>query len=398
MLHDKKLVIALCSSIAAYKIPQLIRIFTQWGAKIKVIMTPSAKDFVTPLTLSTLSKEVVWSDFYTEKNKSWNNYVELGLWADAMIIAPVTANTLAKMSYGQCDNIVLLSYISARCPVFFAPAMDLDMYRHPSTKENISRLIKRGNILIPGEKGELASGLFGEGRMAEPDHIVTIIKNYFSQCSVLKEKKILITAGPTQEALDPVRFIGNHSSGKIGFALAKAAAQMGAEVTLISGHTAESIGYHPIKQIKIVSALEMLEKVLQYFDASHIVMMSAAVADYRPENISNQKIKKETDILNLRLVKNPDILKILGEKKSQQYLVGFALETNDEYQNARKKLIEKNLDLIILNSLRDPGAGFNKDTNKVTLIDVKNTILPLALKSKEELSFEILHYISGAIR
>ncbi|XCI75463.1 MAG: bifunctional phosphopantothenoylcysteine decarboxylase/phosphopantothenate--cysteine ligase CoaBC [Flavobacteriales bacterium] len=398
MFRDKKLVIALCSSIAAYKIPQLVRIFVQWGAKVKIIMTPSAKDFVAPLTLSTLSKEVVWSDFYTEKNKSWNNYVELGVWADAMIIAPVTANTLAKISYGQCDNIVLAVYLSARCPVFFAPAMDLDMYRHPSTKENISRLIKRGNILIPAEKGELASGLFGEGRMAEPNHIVTIIKNYFSQRSILKGKKILITAGPTHEALDPVRFVGNSSSGKMGFALAKATSQMGAEVTLISGPTAESIGYHPINQIKVVSALEMLEKVLQHFDTSHIVIMSAAVADYRPENVSNQKIKKETDVLNLRLVKNPDILKILGEKKSQQYLVGFALETNDEYQNARKKFLEKNLDLIILNSLRDTGAGFNKDTNKVTLIDAKNTILPLTLKSKEELSFEILHYICGAIR
>ncbi|XOD66698.1 MAG: bifunctional phosphopantothenoylcysteine decarboxylase/phosphopantothenate--cysteine ligase CoaBC [Flavobacteriales bacterium Tduv] len=398
VLHHKKLIIALCGSIAAYKTPKLIRSFVQSGANIKVIMTPSAKEFVTLLTLSTLSKKNVWSDFQTEQEKQWNNYVELGIWADAMIIAPVTANTLSKMTSGQCDNIILATYLSAKCPIFFAPAMDLVMYRHPSTKKNISRLVKRGNILIPAGEGELASGLFGEGRMAEPDYIVAIVEKYFSRHAQHKGKKILITAGPTYEALDPVRFIGNHSSGKMGFVLAKAAAEMGAEVTLISGPTTKSVEHHPIQLIRVVSALEMLEKTLQHFETTDIVIMSAAVADYRPEKPSDQKIKKKTDTLTLNLVKNPDILKTLSQKKTRQYLVGFALETDNEYQNACKKLKEKNLDLIILNSLKDPGAGFNKDTNKVTLINSKNIAFPLNLKSKKEVSFEILHYIFDAIR
>lgn len=395
VLSGKKILLGITAGIAAYKTANLVRLFIKLGAEVKVVMTPASSDFITPLTLSTLSKNPVFSTFYEEEdlNKSWNNHVELGLWADLFLIAPATANTLSKMKNGTCDNLLLATYLSAKCPVYFAPAMDLDMYKHSSTKENLDSLQSFGNIMIPATSGELASGLVGEGRMAEPEDIVSFIENDILLKLPLKGKKILITAGPTYEAIDPVRFIGNHSSGKMGFALAKVASNLGAEVTLISGPSHQKVKHSLINRIDVVSADDMYNEVHKYFNDSDVAILSAAVADYKPKNVSNKKIKKSSSSLSIELSKTKDILASLGEIKKHQYLVGFALETNNEIENAKDKIIRKNLDAIVLNSLQDKGAGFSKDTNKITIIDKNFIEKPFELKSKEEVAKDIINEI-----
>jgi phosphopantothenoylcysteine decarboxylase/phosphopantothenate--cysteine ligase len=368
MLEGKKIVLGVCGGIAAYKSAMLVRLLVKQGAEVKVIMTSSAQTFLSPLSLSTLSKNPVLSSFSSSTDGTWNNHVELGLWADALVIAPATANTLAKMAHGICDNLLLATYLSARCPVLFAPAMDLDMYKHPATRKNIQTLQDYGNLLIPAETGELASGLTGEGRMAEPENIVAALNHHFSKHLKLSGKKILISAGPTYEAIDPVRFIGNHSTGKMGIALADKARSMGAEVTLVCGPT--TIASNPlIKRINVISAEEMSEAIHTLFPATDICIMAAAVADYKPSEVATEKMKKKDQPLTLVLEKTQDILGGLGKIKSKkQVLVGFALETQNELEYALGKLEKKNLDLVVLNSLRTPGAGFGHDTNAVTLI------------------------------
>lgn len=392
VLNRKKILLAVTAGIAAYKVSFLVRLFIKKGAEVKVIMTPEALDFVTPLTLATLSKNPVEWEF-TEENGTWNNHVEFGLWADYMIIAPATANTLSKMADGASDNLVLATYLSARCPVFAAPAMDLDMYRHPATKENLAKLESFGNMIIPAEDGELASGLSGEGRMAEPENIISFLENHIEKHSPLSGKKVLISAGPTYEKLDPVRFIGNFSSGKMGIEIAKAASVMGAEVTLVCGPSKEETDGYNINRTDVVSALEMKEAMESHFGQSDIVIMSAAVADYRPALIAEQKIKKDDDSLTIELVKNPDILKGLGEKKKHQILVGFALETHNELEYAKGKLKKKNLDFIVLNSLQDKEAGFQKDTNKVTIVPKNGETVSYEAKNKSEVAKDILNFI-----
>ena len=395
VLKDKKILLGVTAGIAAYKTASLVRLFIKLGAEVKVIMTPASKDFITPLTLSTLSKNPVHSTFYSkdEENELWNNHVDLGLWADYMVIAPATANTLSKMTSGTCDNLLLATYLSAKCPVYFAPAMDLDMYIHPSTKESLSKLQSFGNILIPATSGELASGLVGEGRMAEPEDIVSFIENDILSNLPLKGKKVLLTAGPTYEAIDPVRFIGNHSSGKMGFAIANAAANLGAEVYLISGPSNQKIKHSLVHRIDVVSAEEMYNAAHTYFKDVDIAILSAAVADYKPKNIATQKIKKTDSSLEILLTPTKDILASLGNIKENQFLVGFALETNNELENAKGKLKRKNLDAIVLNSLQDKGAGFATDTNKVTIIDKDLNEKSFELKSKVEVAKDILNEI-----
>jgi phosphopantothenoylcysteine decarboxylase/phosphopantothenate--cysteine ligase len=395
VLSGKNILLGVTAGIAAYKTAHLVRLFIKSGARVKVVMTPAAKEFVTPLTLSTLSKNPVHSTFYEEKedNELWNNHVELGLWADYMVIAPATANTLSKMANGVCDNLLLATYLSAKCKVYFAPAMDLDMFRHPSTKESIRKLTDFGNIYIAPESGELASGLVGEGRMQEPENIVSIIENSIIENLPLYNKKVLITAGPTYEAIDPVRFIGNHSSGKMGFELAKEAANLGASVCLISGPSQEKVSHTLIDRIDVVNAEDMYQKVHEQFSSCDIAIMSAAVSDYKPENIAENKIKKSSDQLNINLIKTKDILASLGAEKANQFLVGFALENNNELKNALSKLKRKNLDLIVLNSLRDEGAGFKKETNKITVIDTSEKATIFQLKSKAAVSKDIFSEI-----
>ena len=395
ILSGKHILLGITAGIAAYKTASLVRLFVKNGAHVKVVMTPASKEFMTPLTLSTLSKNPVLDSFTNEDddNEVWNNHVELGLWADIFLIAPATANTMSKMASGNSDNLLLAIYLSAKCPVYVAPAMDLDMYRHASSKTSMSTLQSYGNIIIPAEVGELASGLVGAGRMAEPATIVKFIESHILEGLPLYQKKILITAGPTYEAIDPVRFIGNHSSGKMGFEIAKAASNLGAEVRLITGPTHQKISSNLITVIPVVSAQEMYEQVHQFYENCDIAILSAAVADYKIKVISNQKIKKEEHSLTLELEKTQDILASLGKLKNNQLLVGFALETDNEITNAIKKLKNKNLDLIVLNSLRDKGAGFGTNTNKVTLIrrDLSTTNFPL--KSKAEVSKDILNEI-----
>ena len=395
ILSGKHILLGITAGIAAYKTASLVRLFVKKGAQVKVVMTPASKEFITPLTLSTLSKNPVLDSFTNEDddNEVWNNHVELGLWADIFLIAPATANTMSKMASGNSDNLLLAIYLSAKCPVYVAPAMDLDMYRHASSKTSMSTLQSYGNIIIPAEVGELASGLIGAGRMAEPATIVKFIESHILEGLPLYQKKILITAGPTYEAIDPVRFIGNHSSGKMGFEIAKAASNLGAEVRLITGPTHQKISSNLITVIPVVSAQEMYEQVHQFYENCDIAILSAAVADYKIKVISNQKIKKEEHSLTLELEKTQDILASLGKLKNNQLLVGFALETDNEITNAIKKLKNKNLDLIVLNSLSDKGAGFGTNTNKVTLIkrDLSTTNFPL--KSKAEVSKDILNEI-----
>jgi phosphopantothenoylcysteine decarboxylase/phosphopantothenate--cysteine ligase len=395
VLSGKKILLGITSGIAAYKTANLVRLYIKLGAEVKVIMTPASKDFITPLTLSTLSKNPVHSTFYDkeDENEIWNNHVDLGLWADYFIIAPATANTLSKMANGVCDNLLLATYLSAKCPVYFAPAMDLDMYKHPSTKASLDKLIAFGNIMIPATSGELASGLVGEGRMAEPEDIVSFMENDILDKMPLKGKKILITAGPTYEAIDPVRFIGNHSSGKMGFSIAKAAANLGAEVILIAGPSHQIINHSLIHRIDVVSAEQMYTEAHNYFKEVDIAILSAAVADYKPKNVANQKIKKNDDTLSLELTKTKDILASLGKIKKHQFLVGFALETNNEIENAKNKIKHKNLDAVVLNSLQDKGAGFATNTNKITIIDKDFNQKPFQLKSKDDVAKDIMNEI-----
>lgn len=397
-VSGKKILIAVSGGIAAYKIHFLIRDFVKKGADVQVIMTPDAEQFVTKLSLSTLSKNPVYSDFYGD-NGTWNSHVEMALWADVMIVAPCTANTLAKMTHGMCDNLLIATYMSAKCPVFIAPAMDLDMYAHPSTRQNIELAEEYGHIIIPAETGELASGLIGQGRMAEPETIVSTVEKFFTSENIKKSlegKTVLITAGPTYEAIDPVRFIGNHSSGKMGFSLAEEASKRGANVILISGPSFQTTDDKNIQLHKVTSAKEMLNKVFEFYDRVDIGIASAAVADYAPKEVAKEKIKKNDDSLTIELVKNPDILKTMGEKKTHQFLVGFALETQNEEENAKGKLEKKNLDMIVLNSLRDEGAGFKNDTNKIKIF-TRTEKKEFNLKSKDEVAADILDFVEAQL-
>jgi len=391
VLSGKKIVLGVSGGIAAYKSAPLVRLFIKAGAQVQVVMTPASLDFVTPLTLSTLSKNPVFSSFYNDdENQMWNNHVELGLWADLMVIAPATANTLSKMANGNCDNLLIATYLSAKCPVYFAPAMDLDMYKHPSTLQSLQLLHDFGNIMIPAETGELASGLVGEGRMAEPENIVAFIEHDWAQKLPLRGKKILITAGPTYEPIDPVRFIGNHSSGKMGFECAESAAKLGATVVLVTGPTHLQTHHPAIECIRVTTAEEMYAECVDRFPGVDVAICAAAVADYRPKNSATEKIKKNEANFSLELVKNKDILATLGSQKKQQFLIGFALETENEIANAQLKIQKKNLDLIVLNSLRDEGAGFATATNKVTFISNKGVVEPGELKSKEAVAQDIM--------
>ena len=392
VLSGKKILLGISGGIAAYKTAHLVRLLIKAGAQVQVVMSPASLHFVTPLTLSTLSKRPVFSSFYNEEDEKgeWNNHVELGLWGDLMLIAPATANTLSKMANGTCDNLLIATYLSAKCPVYFAPAMDLDMYKHPSTLASFQKLQSFGNIIIPAENGELASGLSGEGRMAEPENIVAFLEKDLLNQLPLRGKKIMVTAGPTYEAIDPVRFIGNHSSGKMGFDIATQAAKMGAEVVLISGPTHLQIDPTQVTLVPVVSAQEMYDACHQYYNAMDVAIAAAAVADYRPKNIAQQKIKKEDATLSLNLEKTDDILASLGKQKTKQFLIGFALETENEIENAKLKIQKKNLDLIVLNSLNDKGAGFALSTNKVTFIDRNFVVEAMELKSKEEVAIDIV--------
>ena len=394
MLSGKKIIVGVSGSIAAYKSAVLVRLLVKAGAEVKVVVTSSAKDFITPLTLSTLSKNPALSEFKKDEEGQWNNHVELGLWADAVLIAPASANTLAKMANGQCDNLLIAVYLSARCPVFFAPAMDLDMLQHPSTKNNLGKLAAFGNRLIEPAYGELASGLVGNGRMAEPEELVEHLNHYFLTQKKLVGKKALVTAGPTHELLDPVRFIGNNSSGKMGFAIARELAAQGAEVELVSGPTSLTIDHAGIKLTRVVSAEEMYEACESKFGDVDITVLSAAVADYKPIRKADQKIKKGDDQMVVELTKTKDIAAELGKKKKNgQLIVGFALETENETANAQKKIVSKNFDLIVLNSLNDQGAGFGYDTNKIAILNKNGTAQEFILKSKKEVAKDIVSAI-----
>ena len=391
-LKGKKILLAITGSIAAYKAATLTRLLVKAGAEVQVIMTKAATDFITPLTLTTLSKNQVYTE--VSSGESWNNHVELGLWADTMIIAPVTATTLAKLANGLCDNMVVAAYLSARCPVFFAPAMDLDMWAHPATQGNVQQLQAYGNHLIPVGHGELASGLVGSGRMAEPEVIVQTLSKYFSATQPLLGRSVMITAGPTYEPVDPVRFIGNRSSGKMGIALADVAARLGANVELILGPSKLRPTHPGVQVTSVQTAREMNDVSLALFPKMDVAILSAAVSDYRPAHTADQKIKKESDQLTIKLVKNPDIAAALGQiKLPEQLLIGFALETNNEEVNAKEKLRKKNFDFIVLNSLQDAGAGFDVSTNKISIIGKGNKIKKFELKPKAEVAADILQEV-----
>ena len=394
MLKSKNVILGVTASIAAYKSAFIVRELKKAGAKVKVIQTDASLDFVSPLTLSTLSENPVLTKMVDEDSKHWINHVELGSWADLMLIAPVTAKTMGKMVMGECDNLLLATYLSAKCPVYFAPAMDLDMYKHPSTKQNMEKLESFGNKLIPSEFGELASGLVGEGRMAEPEAIIDfILKDLVGNLS-LSKKKVLITAGPTFEPIDSVRFIGNHSSGKMGYHLAMQAAENGAEVILIMGPSNLKAIHSSILQIDVKTAQEMQSQVQKYFQSSDIAIFSAAVSDYKTNKVERQKVKKSVKNWDITLQKTNDILLEVSQmKKENQILVGFALETENEMENATAKLQQKNLDLIVLNSLNDKGAGFSHDTNKITIIEKDNNVEEFELKHKSEVAKDIMDKI-----
>ncbi|MGC6490350.1 MAG: bifunctional phosphopantothenoylcysteine decarboxylase/phosphopantothenate--cysteine ligase CoaBC [Flavobacteriales bacterium] len=394
LFRDKNILLGISASIAAYKSATLVREFIKHGANVKVIMTPESKQFVTPLTLSTLSKNKVLSTLVKEDDKDvWNNHVELGQWADFMVIAPATAKTISKMAQAECDNLLLTTYLSAPCPVYFAPAMDLDMLLHQSTQDNIDKLKSIGNIYIPVDDGELASGLVGKGRMAEPEDIVDFIQNHHIKKLPLFDKKVMITAGPTYEQIDPVRFIGNNSSGKMGYAIAKEMANQGAMVTLISGPSNQQLSHSNINIINVRNAKDMLTACINHYDSCDIAVMTAAVSDYTPVKYSEYKLKKKSLDLDLKLVPTKDILKHLGSIKTHQILVGFALETDNEVENAKIKLQSKNLDFIVLNSLKDKGAGFQVDTNKISIVNSENKITNFELKSKKEVAKDITQYL-----
>ncbi|MFY0605226.1 MAG: bifunctional phosphopantothenoylcysteine decarboxylase/phosphopantothenate--cysteine ligase CoaBC [Cyclobacteriaceae bacterium] len=396
MLVGKKVLLAVCGSIAAYKTAFFVRLLVKAGAEVRVLMTESAKDFITPLTLATLSKNPVLSSF-SKDNGEWNNHVELGLWADIIVIAPLSANTLSKLAHGGCDNLVTATYLSAKCPVIACPAMDLDMYQHPTTRNNISLLKSYGNIIIDAEDGELASGLSGEGRMAEPEHIISHLETYFSQSQSFANHRVVITSGPTHEPIDPVRFIGNHSTGKMGKALALELAHRGAIVDFISGPAAHLPSHANINVTKVGTALEMYDAAKKAFDQATIGIFAAAVADYRPEKVEATKIKKKDEDLSFTMVPNPDIAKELGAIKKKQITVGFALETDDEESNAQQKLQKKNFDIIVLNSLKDKGAGFAHDTNKVSVFDKHNNTTHFELKNKSEVAKDIVDLLENHI-
>ena len=394
-MQGKRILLGITGGIAAYKIATLIRILKRSGAEVRCLMTPASCDFISPLVVSTLSENPVGIEFWNKKTGEWTNHVEYGLWADLFVIAPLTATTMSKMAIGSCDNLLLASYLSMKCPTLVAPAMDLDMYAHPATKRNLEQLQKDGVKVIPAESGELASGLVGEGRMAEPETIAEAIRFHFAQSEGdLLGKTVLITAGPTYEAIDPVRFIGNHSTGKMGFELAKYCLDQGAKVILITGPTNQQLKHPVLKRINVQSAVDMLEATKDYWSGADFGIFSAAVADYRPVAPAGQKIKKKEDQLSLELVKNPDILSWAGaNKRADQVLVGFALETNNAIENATDKLSRKNLDLIVVNTLEDNGAGFAHDTNRISILDVHNKITKFELKSKSEVAADIVEYM-----
>lgn len=399
MLSGKNILLGITGGIAAYKSASLVRILKKTGANVQVVMTPYAKEFVTPLTLSTLSENPVYSTFKDEETEEWNNHVELGLWADLFIIAPTTANTLAKMANGICDNLLMATYLSAKCPVYICPAMDLDMYKHKTTLDNLKQITLNGNIVIDAQEGELASGLVGKGRMEEPENIAKFITKHLKEGQKLFGKTVLITAGPTYEEIDPVRFIGNKSSGKMGFALAEKANQLGADVILVSGPTAINNQDKTINRIDVISANEMFEQVKRHSIKADIIIMAAAVADYTPKTTSKSKIKKKETNLNIEMKPTVDILKAVGENKTiNQLLIGFALETDNELENAKGKLKRKKADLIVLNSLKDAGAGFEANTNKVTLIDKNNNVEYYELKSKTEVANDIFNKILSLLQ
>lgn len=394
-LAGKHIVLGITGSIAAYKAANLTRLLVKEGAEVKIIMTPLAKEFITPLTMATLSKNPILVDFFNPENGDWNSHVDLGIWADLYIVAPATANTMGKMAHGVADNLLLTTYLSAKCPVMVAPAMDLDMYNHPATQENIATLKRFGNVVIEAATGELASGLSGKGRMEEPENILEVVADFFESKKKFKGEKVLVTSGPTYEHIDPVRFIGNYSSGKMGTAIAEEFARNGAEVFFVTGPATVVPQNNPsIKVIHVVSAQQMLEAAKQYFELADIAIMAAAVADFTPEVTSDMKIKREKDDLILRLKPTSDIAATLGShKRKDQILVGFALETNNEMENAQAKLTKKNLDIVILNSLNDTGAGFGYDTNKISIIDTNGTYLTFDLKSKTEVASDIVNAI-----
>jgi phosphopantothenoylcysteine decarboxylase/phosphopantothenate--cysteine ligase len=396
-LRAKKVLLGISGSIAAYKTPILVRALIKAGAEVQVILTPSAASFVTPLSLSTVSNKPVLTEFVDDDHEVWNNHVSLGLWADLMLIAPASANTLSKMAQASCDNLLMATYLSARCPVYFAPAMDLDMHQHPATQEAISKLESRSNIHIPSAEGPLASGLEGVGRMQEPDEIVVFLEKDLMSKMPWLGKKVLITAGPTYESIDPVRFIGNQSSGKMGYAIANQAAEWGAEVVLVSGPT-DNLALHPqIRLESVMTADQMHRTCLSYYKDSDVVVMAAAVADFKPKNPKKSKIKKNVPLDTLSLEPTVDILNDLGVKKNKQFLVGFALETEEGLDYAHQKMIRKNLDAIVLNSLADDGAGFGHDTNKITFIKSDGSHIAYPLKSKKEVALDLLHEINHLI-
>jgi len=402
MLQGKKIILAVSGSIAAYKSALLVRLLVKQQAEVKVIMTEQAQTFITPLTLATLSKNPVLSDFVKDKTGTWNNHVDLGLWADVMIIAPATSNTLAKCAQGLCDNLLQATYLSARCPVFFAPAMDLDMYQHPATLHNLKLLESYGNQVIPSEHGELASGLVGQGRMAEPEHIVSFLEDFFrKQSGTLKGKKAIVTAGPTYEAIDPVRFIGNHSTGKMGYAIAESLANQGAEVTLVSGPSKLQLEHPRVQIARVTSAQQMYEATQAVFQEASIIVLAAAVADFTPKEVADQKIKKKEgqEQMQIDLIRTVDIAQTLGKiKRGGQVITGFAMETENALANAQRKLERKNFDMIVLNSLNEKGAGFGHDTNKVTIIERgKEAHQEWPLKSKKEVANGIVELIIGKL-
>lgn len=394
LLKGRHILLGVTGSIAAYKAAALIRLFVKQGAEVKVIMTPLAKEFITPLTLATLAKNPILVDFFNPENGDWNSHVDLGLWSDAYVIAPATANTLAKMANGIADNLLLTTYLSARCPVFIAPAMDLDMYKHSATQQNLTVLANRGCHIIEPATGELASGLEGKGRMEEPEQIAEYLVRYFNDNQRYSGKKILVTAGPTYEAIDPVRFIGNYSSGKMGYALAEELAQQGARVVLVSGPVQVTVKHPNVKLIKVTSAKQMQAVCQVEFSDSDAAIMAAAVADYAPADVATLKIKRSGDDLTLRLVPNPDIAASLGkQKRKNQILVGFALETDNLEQNAKLKLEKKNLDFIVLNPANEAGAGFNTDTNRVTILHRDGRVEPFENKPKVKVAQDIINIL-----
>ncbi len=411
-LKGRKIILGITGSIAAYKAAYLTRLLVKEGAEVKVVMTPLGKEFITPVTMATLSRNTVLCDFFNYDDGSWNSHVDLGIWADLFLVAPASANTMAKMATGVCDNLLLTTYLSCRCPVMIAPAMDLDMFSHPATLNNMKILLERGNIIIEPSSGELASGLSGKGRMEEPEKIVSRLVSWFAGIAPgsrlagdtsgyldMRNKKVLVTAGPTREAIDPVRYIGNHSSGKMGYAIAAELAGRGAEVVLVSGPVAKELEHTRVKVVKVNTAGEMHRECLKWFPECNACIMTAAVADYTPAASTGKKLKRGSGSITLEMKPTADILGEMGRNKRKgQVLVGFALETDNEKENAVKKLHNKNLDFIVLNSLNEEGAGFHADTNKVSIINPDGSSVDFALKSKPEVAVDIVNHLSGLLK